>query len=287
VTTTRELESTPSLLRLYAQAAVNSARGGGGDDLPDTELVLRDVEVDLDHLAEYARVCGYRYGDVLPPTYPHISAFPLAAQIMAQPEFPFALPGLVHIGNRITQHRPIRTAEALTFRVRTENLRDHAKGRQFDIVADASVDGETVWEEVGTILRKGGGGDPEESHEPLSPPEVEHPTGVWSLGADVGRRYAAVSGDRNPIHLYPLTAKALGFPRQIAHGMWSKARCLAALEGRIPPSYEVAVEFRKPVILPTKVAFAAQPDGEGGWRFGLTDARKDRQHLVGHLVERG
>ena len=55
------------------------------------------------------------------------------------------------------------------------------------------------------------------------------PGGVeWRLPGDLGRRYAAVSGDRNPIHLYALTAKAFGFPRQIAHGMWSKARCLAA-----------------------------------------------------------
>ena len=62
------------------------------------------------------------------------------------------------------------------------------------------------------------------------------PTGTveWRLPGDLGRRYAAVSGDRNPIHLYPLTAKALGFPRQIAHGMWSLARCVAALENRLP-----------------------------------------------------
>ena len=41
-----------------------------------------------------------------------------------------------------------------------------------------------------------------------------------------------VSGDRNPIHMHELTAKAFGFPRAIAHGMWTKARCLAALERR-------------------------------------------------------
>ena len=41
-----------------------------------------------------------------------------------------------------------------------------------------------------------------------------------------------MSGDHNPIHLHPLTAKALGYPRQLAHGMWSLARCVAALENR-------------------------------------------------------
>src|SRR6266487_1403229 len=48
---------------------------------------------------------------------------------------------------------------------------------------------------------------------------------VWELPADLGRRYAAVSGDRNPIHLYRLTAWLFGFRRPIAHGMWAAARC--------------------------------------------------------------
>lgn len=280
--TTRELESTPSLLRLYAKAAINTARGGGdGDELPETELVQRDVEVDLGHLSDYTRICGYRFGEVQPPTYPHISAFPLAAQIMAADDFPFALPGLVHIRNRITQHRPISVTEALTFRVRTDNLRDHPSGRQFDILAEASAGDETVWEEVGTILRKGGGSDDAAEHEELDAPEPEHPGAVWKLDANVGRRYAAVSGDRNPIHLYPITAKLLGFPRQIAHGMWSKARCLAAFEGRLPSAFDVEVEFKKPVILPAKVAFSTESDGDGMRRFALRDARRGKAHVVG------
>ena len=48
-----------------------------------------------------------------------------------------------------------------------------------------------------------------------------------------------MSGDHNPIHLYPLTAKALGFRRQIAHGMWSLARCVAAVENRLPDAVTV------------------------------------------------
>ena len=37
----------------------------------------------------------------------------------------------------------------------------------------------------------------------------------------------------NPIHLSALTAKALGFKHAIAHGMWVKARTLAALAGAL------------------------------------------------------
>ena len=87
---------------------------------------------------------------------------------------------------------------------------------------------------------------------------ADAPTGgvQWKLPADLGRTYAGVSGDHNPIHLYPLTAKALGFPRQIAHGMWTLARSIAAIENRLPDAVTVEVAFKKPVFLPGTVAFA-------------------------------
>ena len=95
-----------------------------------------------------------------------------------------------------------------------------------------TADGENVWEETSTYLRRGKGDESASSGSVF--PDAE-PTGiVWKLPGDLGRRYAAVSGDHNPIHLYPITAKALGFPRQIAHGMWTMARCVAALENRLP-----------------------------------------------------
>lgn len=94
----------------------------------------------------------------------------------------------------------------------------------------------------------------------------------WRLGADIGRRYAVVSGDRNPIHLHPLAARLFGFPRPIAHGMWTVARCLAA--HGTPEAVLVRAEFRAPVPLPGTVEYAAE-DG----RFELR--RGDRLHLAG------
>ena len=103
---------------------------------------------------------------------------------------------------------------------------------------------------------------------------------MWSLPGDLGRRYAAVSGDHNPIHLYPLTAKALGFPRQIAHGMWTKARSIAALENRLPDAVRVDVAFKRPVILPGKVAFGSTPIDDG-YAFSLTSPSSGAPHLQG------
>jgi acyl dehydratase len=142
-----------------------------------------------------------------------------------------------------------------------------------------SSGGEEVWTSTSTYLRIGRGTDdaPAEGE----PFDVVPGTGaVWRLDGDLGRRYAAVSGDHNPIHLYPFTAKAFGFKRQIAHGMWSKARCVAAFANRLPDAAQVEVEFRKPIFLPGKVAFGSRVV-EDGLDFSLTSPANGKPHLVG------
>ena len=62
-----------------------------------------------------------------------------------------------------------------------------------------------------------------------------------------------MSGDINPIHMHPLSARLFGFPKPIAHGMWLKARCLAALEGQLPDALHGRRAFKLPLLLPAKV----------------------------------
>jgi hypothetical protein len=262
-----------SLLLLYARAGLTGfARRGG--ELPDAELSTEAV-VDREHLAAYDRVCGFGLRDELPMTYPHVLGFPLQLKLMTDRGFPFALPGLVHIGNAITRTRPLFAAEPLELRVHAENLRPHDRGSQFDVITTAAVAGEVVWTGTSTYLKRGSGsGDRERTS------EAPAPTAAWRVPDDIGRRYAAVSGDRNPIHLHPLTAKAFGFPRAIAHGMWSKARCLAAFEGRLPDACTVDVRFQAPILLPAKVDFSAQDR-----HFGLWDPRTGKPHLTGTISD--
>jgi acyl dehydratase len=100
------------------------------------------------------------------------------------------------------------------------------------------------------------------------------------LGGDLGRRYGSVSGDRNPIHMHALSARLFGFPQAIAHGMWTKARCLAALEARLPDAYTVDVSFRRPILLPSRVTFSAE-----GERFAVRSARNPETiHLEGTVT---
>ena len=201
----------------------------------------------------YCRVCGFTLRDELPATYPHVLSFPLQMALMSSGSFPFPLLGLVHLDDEITQHRPVAIGEPLDFEVRVADLRPPSEGDGVLAARRAARSGgELVWEERGTILHRGGGdpGAPRERRSrALRAPTTPAPLGVAAAG-DLGRRYAAVSGDRNPIHLHPLTARAFGFPRPIAHGMWTMARCLAQLEGRLPDAFTVSVSFRRPVPLP-------------------------------------
>ncbi|MFC6018919.1 MaoC/PaaZ C-terminal domain-containing protein [Plantactinospora solaniradicis] len=279
-----ELSTIPAAGPLYRRAAIGLAPGFGpgrrADRLPDLELVVRGVTVDRDHLTGYDRVCGFRLADALPPTYPHVLAFPLALRLMSAPEFPLPLVGLVHVANRITVHRRIDAAEPLDLSVRAVDLRPHDRGRQFDVLCTASVGPEVVWRGVSTYLRRERGGADGGRREPGEYPAPPAPSALWRVPPRVGRDYARVSGDRNPIHTSRIAARLFGFPGPIAHGMWSKARCLAALEGRLPDAYEVEVAFKLPLALPGTVAFSATP----AWTFGLHDTKRGRPYLVGGVA---
>ncbi len=286
----RTYTAAPATLPLMLKAALPALPVVGGlpgikhtaSGAPDLVLRRTGVTTDPAHLAQYNEVCGFGGGDVLPATYPHMAAFALHMSLMTDTAFPFAPMGLVHLRNSITQLRPITADETFDVAVSAANLRPHPKGRLIDLLTDVTVDGEQVWTEVTTLFSRGRGGAAEETAAPLE--GLEAPSGVvnWKLAGNLGRRYGAVSGDRNPIHLYPLTAKAFGFPSNIAHGMWTKAHALAALANRLPDAYRVDVEFKKPILLPATVVFGSRTAGDAT-EFGVVGARKPATHMIGRI----
>jgi acyl dehydratase len=289
---TKTLESPPSILPLYARAALPMIPGasllpfvpGGGGEIPDgLDLELTGVKAEAADVSAYAKVCGFSLRDTLPPTYPHMLAFPLHMAVMSDGSFPFGAVGLVHVENSITQKRPIGIDEEMTIRVRPTKLQPHPKGKTFSLETEVLVDGEIVWESTSTMLRRGKGDDAAQQERGFESLPADAPSSAeWKLPGDLGRRYGGVSGDRNPIHMHSLTAKPLGFPGAIAHGMWSKARALAQLESELPDSFEVEVRFRKPILLPARVLFAERNDGKE-ILFAVRDAKKDTPHLDGHV----
>ena len=277
---TKVLGEAPNLGTLYAKAAV-TARGRGGD-LPEDRIARNAVPVDPAHLAAYTRVCGMPLTDVLPATYPHMLTFPLQMALMSDRSFPFALPGLVHARNRIEVLRPIGADALLDLEVWAENFAQHRKGAAVDLMARVSAGGEEVWRSTSTYFARGAKapeGAPEADIE-VAVGDLERVAATWRIPDDAGRRYGKVSGDVNPIHLSALTAKAFGFKRAIAHGMWVKARVLGALSGRLPDALSLDVSFRKPLFIPSTVTLSTT-QAEDGWDFAVRNAKSETEHVVG------
>ncbi|MGH3446777.1 MAG: MaoC family dehydratase [Nocardioidaceae bacterium] len=293
--TTKVLSRSPLLPGLYAKAAAAAVPGaarlpcvgaptGRGESLPDLTLRLPHVTIDSGRVARYRDVCGFSGEEHVPATYLHVLAFPLQLALMTDPSFPFTAMGLVHIGNTITQHRQLTSADEPTITVAAEGLQPHPRGRQVTLVSTAEVAGATVWRDETVLLSRGRSDDSVHAAGAALPAEAPAGAQVWRLPGGLGRRYAAVSGDRNPIHLYDVTAKAFGFKRHIVHGMWTKARALAELERHLPEEFTVSVAFKKPIWLPGQARFGVRRDGNGRTDFGVTSLDGDRTHLLGRVT---
>ncbi|KUF17528.1 MaoC/PaaZ C-terminal domain-containing protein [Streptomyces silvensis] len=285
-----------TLLRGAALSAFKRAR----PDAPLPGAVTARVRADVERLVAYERLCGFAAGraggagggDPLPVTYPHVLAFPGTMRLMAGRDFPLPLLGLVHTSVEIVQHHALLPADELELTTYAETLAPHRRGTEATVVTRARLDGTPVWESRSTYLSRHR--TPEPAPEDVLPvrdgqdPQAGPGPGPsahaqWRLTGDLGRRYATVSGDRNPIHLHPLTARLFGFPRAIAHGMWTFARCVAehqreagsAADGGSGAALHVSAEFRAPVLLPCSVTYAA-----AGEAFALRGPT-GRVHLSG------
>ncbi|GAB7049464.1 MaoC/PaaZ C-terminal domain-containing protein [Catenuloplanes indicus] len=262
-------------MSVYLRAALGLLPlGTRPDRLPSHTLTRKNLAVDRARLARYDRVCGFRLGDALPPTYPHVLAFDLVMELMTARAFPFPVVGLLHVTNRIEVLRPLTADDRLDLAVHAVDLRDHPRGRQFDIDVTVTVDGEVAWRSRSAYLRRErASGTPRADR-----PDLPAPSARWRLTPAIGPEYAAVSGDHNPIHLSWLGARAFGFPGPITHGMWTLARALAALEGRLPVTGVIEAEFRRPVPLPSVVDF-----GTDLHRLAVTEPGTGKPYLTARV----
>jgi acyl dehydratase len=279
------LEKPPRPLPALVRGALTAPfrRGPRGDTaLPARAFTVREVRADPGARARYARLCGFPEDGTLPAPYPHVLAFGAAVRLMTAPGFPFPLPGLVHTAVTLTLHRTLDAREAPALRVHAEGVVPHRRGTAFDVVTRAAVGGEEVWHSRSTYLYRHRREDPPPAEEEPEAAPVPPGAAGWTLPAGLGRRYAAVSGDLNPLHLHPLTARLSGFPRPLAHGMWTFARCLAATApdgGRGPLT--ASARFRAPVLLPARVVLGHDP---ATGRFALHDGGgRGRVHLTGQV----
>lgn len=291
--------SLPTASTLYPKAVGDMlpvigkpARVAADASLPETVYSIEGLRIDQDQLREYCRATDLQYGSTVPLTYLFVLQFPLAMSAMVDPAFPFGAVGSVHFENTIERFREIDVTEPLTISTSSTNLREHRKGILVDLVSEFRVGRELVARQTATFLKqqRTSLSDGERGPAPKSatPPP---PDRVLSANLSRIRQYAAASGDRNPIHMSDLSAKAFGFSKAIAHGMWSAAEVLANLEAQLPGAVTYTVRFGKPILLPAKVnVYTTRTAGEdgkdGGFEVAIRNRKKGYPHLTATLTPR-
>ncbi|MFC7755519.1 MaoC/PaaZ C-terminal domain-containing protein [Tsukamurella soli] len=285
------LSGPPSSLGIMARGlrGILPIVGKKGRLTPETELPTRsvglDVVVDADRVTEYCEVTGLRNSGGVPIMYLYVLSFPLIMELFLADDFPAAAVGSVHVENTITRRRAVRIGERLTLRTSVGNLREHRKGMLIDFVTEFTDEaGGSVASEVSTMLiQQRTSLSDEPAPEPAKQVKPGPPDAYLSVDGGLIRRYAAVGGDRNPIHMSPLGGKAFGFPSSIAHGAWTAAAILRLLEGRIPDAATYHVRFGKPVVLPSRIALYSKKI-DGGWEIVARDRKKGYPHVTGTVV---
>lgn len=282
------VKKSPSMLSVYRQAVLKKNKPGfkAGDALPELAWQLAKHTVNTKHLRRYNAVCRLPQADYLPATYPQIIAFPLQLGMLLDKHFPFALLGMVHVRNQISVLKPIHRKAELGITVSIAEQRVVEKGVELDINTEVTADGELSWTGVATMLARCKtevvAGDKKPTAEPLNCNRQ-----TWALATNLGRCYGRASGDLNPIHIAALSAKAFGFKRHIAHGMWTKARCLAALDGQLMAApYQVDVRFKLPIFLPAKVQYFQRDSvrqEQSRIEFEVWDKEGKKPHLAGSV----
>jgi len=286
-----EFSRAPALWSMYPKIMMSRKPSlvPEGAEVPRIESRLTKVVIDKKHLASYSEICGAAAGATLPIAYPHVLAMPLHLAMLGAEAFPVKLFGLVHVQNRIAMREPLSVDEPAEIRSWIEGHRETDRGQEFDLHTEYVVQGAPLWDETCTFLarKRAPAGAVKSSLSARSaegaPDGVAVKSSSFRAPAGLGRRYGFISGDVNPIHMSDLTARAFGFPRAIAHGMWSLARLASDFE---PASFdggcELSAGFKLPIYMPAWLMLQRWPI-ENGSGFALRDGQGDKPHLAGTL----
>ena len=247
-----------SLLRLGLRRAPGLR---AGDRLPRLSARLVGARVGDD--PRWRALCGYPDGGPAPLPWPFLAAAALHKALLAHPAFPLPAMGLVHLRQTLRAARPLMPDEMGDLVVEGGDWRPARRGVEFDLQTRFEVQGQEVWGGTTTAWSPAGPGHGEDRARPSVPEPAGDPVPL-EVPEDLGRRYARVSGDFNPIHWHAWTARPFGFRRAIIHGMWTLSRALALAGAGLGP---VDARFLAPVPLPSAPVLRVDPPGPGPRRL--------------------
>lgn len=228
--------------------------------LPELVTEYRLDSLPLDDIARYRAAFGFA-GDRVPLTWWYLLAQRAHLATMLDPRFPFRIVGLVHMENALEQHGTVAAGRPLVVRTILRLLPPSSSGAlRCALETTGTGDGALVFDCTSTyLIRRGQAGG---ARQPDAAPDLPgRILAQWQLDPAAGRRYARLSGDWNPIHLYRWSARLMGMRTPIIHGMQSLAKVCAALENDTGhPTTRIACRFRAPVALGSTATLRVQAD---------------------------
>ncbi len=283
MTDTLHLSRLPALWPSYLRGIFNGRPINrlGDATIPEMSAAVDGVVAGRERLRKFRELLGHPDDGTLPPTFPQVLASPMHLALLTRKAFPLRASGLVHLHNSVTVFQPIPEAQPLRLSATLSPRGNGAHGIEIDLTTVATADGEVVWSANALVLARRPGGRQRRSRSPRPSVDAARVLARWQAESDTGRRYAAVSGDYNPIHLWGLTARAFGFSSPIAHGMWTLGRAIAVMHDRLQAPFEIEARFRRPLLLPAAVRLLYEAGSPA--RFCVEDSTTAKAYLAGSV----
>jgi acyl dehydratase len=214
---------------------------------------------------------------VASPTFVVVPAFASFMEAAMDPELGADMLRLVHSAEEHILNQPLRPGDTLTVTPVLESVDTDENGDSFTVAAsEVNQHGDLVAVVRGTMFIRGTGGRRAAAVAAAATPGAHVYEETTKVDDDQTYRYADASGDQNPIHVDPDTARAAGLPGIILHGMCTMAIATkAAVNGPATGDptriARVAVRFSRPVLpgweLTTKLW--RDSDLDASTRFGF------------------
>ncbi|MDY0963567.1 MaoC family dehydratase [Massilia sp. CFBP9026] len=243
------------LLRALLKRPARASTGQAG-------ATWRLDRIDADHLRRYNAAFGFK-GDTVPLTFLYLLAQRAQLATMLACPIPFRIPGLIHVENRLAMHGPVVPDAPLALTTALQLPPPAPNGALHAVLETRAFDGERLAFSCDStyLIRRGSRSGRDTP--PPEPPRGQE-LGGWTVALDAGRRYAALSGDWNPIHLWRWSARLMGMRAPIIHGAHTLAKACALQQASTGQDIAaVWCRFRQPVALGAHVTLqAGGSDGE-------------------------
>ena len=293
--TSVEIKKMPGIPGLFAKmVCLSMVRPPGLNQdtiLKNTCMVFKDHPLDLAKINQFKTICGYGSAPqtdkapAVPAPYVQTLFIGLLSRFISSGYFPINPMGLIQVGQSFELKRSINLDEVLDLSCSLLDMTQTQKGihTRFLLEARSSFKSkkEVVWQGISTYFTRAKAMPKTKRKEQQEETPLEVVETI-QVPRNTGLKYAAVSGDYNPHHLYGWTAKFIGFKQPIAHGMWSLARAGASLEKRFdyPSALKIQGSLKLPIFMPATITLGVKAEGNQA-HFELRDHKKGLPHLKG------